>query len=143
MAGVVNPRTAIADLMQADGALMALLTGGVYRVAQLTPGMDAPTPFDAVSGVMRPSALVRNETTATDGPAGHFDRAFVVVFFYDHGSYTVIDDALDRTREILHRRYVGNGAYEIRHIDDVSDQYDDALLAYMHRSRYQVVRYRG
>ena len=128
--------------MTADGPLMALLSGGVYVNAQLTPGMDAPHPFDAV-GRMMPSALVRNETAATDGPGGYFDRAFVVVFFYDFAGYTTIDDAAERARDVLHRRYLGNGAYEVRHTDDVSDLYDDAILAYMHRSRYQVARYRG
>lgn len=121
---------------------MALLLGGVYNNAQLTPGMESPHPFDEV-GRVRPSALVRNETTATDGPGGRFDRAFVVVFFYDFAGYTAIDQAADRARGVLNRRQVGSGAYEIRHVDDVLDQYDDALLAYMHRSRYQVARYRG
>ncbi len=138
----MNPKTAIAQAMQSDGALMALLAGGVYTAVQIVPGMDAPHPFDEY-GRVRPSALVRNETTATTGPGGRFDRAFVVVFFYDHAGYGTIDDAAERAREVLNRRYIGNGSYEVRHVDDISDQYDDALLAYMHRSRYQVARYRG
>ena len=137
-----NPKTAVAQAMQADGALMALLSGGVYTAAQIVPGMDVPNPFDEY-GRVRPSALVRNETTATTGPGGRFDRAFVVVFFYDHAGYERIDQAADRARAVLHRRYIGDGSYEVRHVDDVSDQYDDAILAYMHRSRYQVARYRG
>lgn len=139
---MVNAKTAVAQAMQADGALMALLPGGIYTAAQIVPGMDAPNPFDEY-GRVRPSALVRNETAATTGPGGRFDRAFVVVFFYDHAGYGTIDSAADRAREVLNRRYIGNGSYEVRHVDDVSDQYDDALLAYMHRSRYQVARYRG
>ena len=138
----MNPKTAVAQAMQSDGALMALLSGGVYSVTQIVPGMAAPHPFDEY-GRVRPSALVRNETAATTGPQGRFDRAFVVVFFYDHAGYERIDQAADRARAVLHRRYVGDGAYEVRHVDDVSDQYDGALLAYMHRSRYQVARYRG
>ena len=138
----MNPKMIVAQAMQADGALMALLPGGVYTTAQITPGMDAPNPYDEY-GRVRPSALVRNETTATTGPGGRFDRAFVVVFFYDHAGYGTIDDAAERAREVLNRRYIGNGSYEVRHVDDISDQYDDALLAYMHRSRYQVARYRG
>lgn len=138
----MNPRTAVYQLLQADAPLMALLAGGVYALPQLTPGMDAPALFDEV-GRVKPSALVRNETTATTGPRGVFDRAFVVVFFYDAAGYATIDDAADRAREVLHGRYIGDGAYEVRHVDDVNDQYDDAILAYMHRSRYQVARYRG
>ncbi len=138
----MNPKTAIAQAMQSDGALMALLSGGVYSVTQIVPGMEAPHPFDEF-GRARPSALVRNETAATDGPQGIFDRAFVVVFFYDHTGYETISQAAERARAVLHRRYVGDGSYEVRHVDDVSDQYDDSILAYMHRSRYQVARYRG
>ena len=138
----MNPKTAIAQAMQSDGALMALLSGGVYSVTQIVPGMEAPHPFDEF-GRARPSALVRNETAATDGPQGIFDRAFVVVFFYDHAGYETISQAAERARAVLHRRYVGDGSYEVRHVDDVSDQYDDSILAYMHRSRYQVARYRG
>ena len=138
----MNPKTAVAQAMQSDGALMALLSGGVYSVTQIVPGMAAPHPFDEY-GRMRPAALVRNETAATTGPQGRFDRAFVVVFFYDHAGYERIDQAAERARAVLHRRYVGDGSYEVRHVDDVSDQYDDSILAYMHRSRYQVARYRG
>ncbi len=138
----MNPKMIVAQAMQADGALMALLPGGVYTTAQITPGMDAPNPYDEY-GRVRPSALVRNETTATTGPGGRFDRAFVVVFFYDFAGYATIDQAAERARAVLHRRYIGDGSYEVRHVDDVSDQYDDAILAYMHRSRYQVARYRG
>lgn len=138
----MNPRRVIADTLRADAPLMALLAGGIFDNAQIVPGMGPPSPFDEV-GRVRPSALVRLETTANDGPGAVYDRAFVVVFFYDYAGYEVIDLARDRAREVLHRRYLGNGAYEARHVDDVSDQYDDAILAYMHRSRYQVVRYRG
>ena len=137
-----NPKTAVAQAMQSDGALMALLSGGVYTAAQIVPGMEAPHPFDEF-GRARPSALVRNETAATDGPQGLFDRAFVVVFFYDHAGYETISQAAERAREVLHGYRPGGDAYEVRHIDDVYDQYDDALLAFMHRSRYQVARYRG
>ena len=98
----MNPKTAVAQAMQSDGALMALLPGGVYSVTQIVPGMDAPHPFDEY-GRMRPSALVRNETAATTGPQGRFDRAFVVVFFYDHAGYATIDQAADRGREVWHR----------------------------------------
>lgn len=138
----MNAKAAIAQAMTADAALMALLAGGVHTAAEITPGMAEPHPFDEV-GRVRPSALVRNETAAADGPRGDFERAFVVVFFYDHAGYATIDDALDRTKALLHGRYLGNGAWEARHVDDITDQYDDAILAFMHRARFQVARGRG
>ncbi len=132
-------KDAIFQRMTADAPLLALLTGGVYQVAELSPTMEPPTPFDAV-GRMRPSALVRRETSTATGPRGRFDRQFAVVFFYDHAGYEVINQALARTRAILHEQRVGHGAYELRHVDTVDDQYDDALLAYMHRARYELAR---
>jgi len=139
---VVDVKAAITTALAADAPLMALLPGGVYAVAEITPRMDAPTPFDEV-GRMRPSALVRYETAAAEGPRGLFDRLFVLVFFYDAAGYEAITAAAERVRALLHGRRLGDGVYEARHADDVFDQYDDAILAYMHRSRYQVARYRG
>jgi len=135
-------KTAVANVLRADATLMALLTGGVYTVAQIAPGMDAPTPFDAV-GRVRPSALVRGEVAAADGPRGRFERAFVLVFLYDYAGYETINDALERVKALLHERLLGNSGYEVRHTGDVTDQYDDALLAFMHRSRFQIMRMRG
>lgn len=139
---MVDVKAAITTALAADAPLMALLPGGVYAVAEITPRMDAPTPFDEV-GRMRPAALVRYETATADGPRGLFDRLFVLVFFYDAAGYEAITAAADRARTLLHGRRLGDGVYEARHADDVFDQYDDAILAYMHRSRYQVARYRG
>ena len=48
--------------------------------------------------------------------------------------------ALDRTRALLHEHRIGNGAYQIRFVDTVDDQYDDAILAYMHRARFVAAR---
>lgn len=138
----MNAKAAVADILRGDATLMALLTGGVHTVAQIAPGMDAPTPFDSF-GRMQPAALVRNETAVADGPRGRFERVFVLVFFYDRAGYETINQALERAKALLHERRLGDDAWEVRHTDDVTDQYDDALPAFMHRSRYQVVRYRG
>ena len=127
----------IIALMEADAALMALLTGGVYGVAEIHREMEGPKPFDAF-GRVRPSALVRREVSTATGPRRRFSRQFVVIFFYDSAGYEVITEAMSRTRALLHEQRVGGGAYEIQHVDTVDDQYDDALLAYMHRARYEV-----
>lgn len=137
-----NVKAAVTELMQLDPALSALLPGGVYAKAEINPTMGDPNPFDAV-GRVRPSALVRYEVAAATGPRGRFDRQFVVIFFYDHAGLDDITAALDRTRELLHEHRIGDGAYSLRHVDDVNDQYDDAILAYMHRSRYEVARRRN
>jgi hypothetical protein len=137
----MNAKEAVTELMELDPTLGATLTGGVYGVAQISPTMGGPNPFDAV-GRVKPCALVRNEVSTAAGPRRRFDRHFLTIFFYDHTGYDTIDDALDRTRVLLHEQRIGNGAYQVWHVDDVRDQYDDAILAFMHRSRYEVARKR-
>lgn len=134
-----DAKTTVYERMTADATLLGLLTGGIYRDTQLVPNMPAPSPFDA-AGRVRPSALVRHETSTATGPGGRFDRTFVQVFFYDSAGYEVIDAALERARALLHEQRVGGGAYQLRHVDTVRDQYDDAILAYMHRARFEVAR---
>lgn len=134
---MVDVKATITELMQLDPELSALLPGGVYAVAEINRTMAAPHPFDAV-GRVRPCALVRNEVSTAVGPRARFDRHFVIVFFYDHAGLTEITAALNRTVALLHEHRIGGGAYQIRHVDNVYDQYDDAILANMHRSRYEV-----
>ena len=136
---MTDVKAAINARMTGDIELMLLLVGGVYGVAEITPGMDAPKPFDEF-GRMLPSALVRREVSTATGPRGRFSRQFVVIFFYDTAGYDTITEAMDRTRTLLHEQRIGNGAYEIQHVDTVDDQYDDALSAYMHRARFEVTR---
>lgn len=138
----MNAKVAIAQVMTADAPLMALLTGGVYTDAELTPGMAAPNPFDEY-GRMKPSALLRNEAVPAVGPRGRFEQPFVLVFFYDYAGYEVINQAMARAKVLLHERWLGGSAYEVRHTDDTPDWYDDALLAFMRRSRFTFTRMRG
>ena len=132
-------KEAIAELMRTDVELSALLPGGVYAVAEINRTMAAPKPFDAV-GRVQPCALVRNEVSVAAGPRGRFQRQFVVIFFYDYAGYEAINEAMSRTRALLHEHRIGNGAYQIRFVDSVDDQYDDGILAYMHRARFEAVR---
>lgn len=138
----IDVKAAVAEAMQADAMLMALLPGGVYTVAEISRTMEPPTPFDEV-GRVRPSALVRNEASSAVGPRKRFSRHFVLVFFYAQAGYGVIDAALERTQVLLHERRLGGGAYQLWNADVVPDQYDDALLAYMHRARFEVTRLRN
>lgn len=127
----------VAQTMRDDPVLATLLTGGVYAVAQIAPGMTAPHPFDE-NGLVRPSALVRYEASSAAGPRQQFLRQFILLFFYDSAGYEAITEAMSRARALLHEKRIGSGAYEIWHVDSVDDQYDDALLAFMHRARYEV-----
>jgi hypothetical protein len=135
-------KQAALDRMRGDATLLGLLTGGIYGGANITPQMPEPAPFDEF-GRMRPSALVRHEVSATTGPGRRFTRQFLVVFFYDSAGYETIRAAMERTQTLLHEYRVGGGAFQLWHVDTVDDQYDDALVAYMHRARFEAMRRLG
>ena len=135
----VDLKAAIVERLRLDVELSVLLPGGIYDRATLSPTMGPPTPFDSV-GRVRPCALARHEVSAAVGPRRRFDRQLVVIFFYDHAGYGAIDVALERVRAMLHEQRLGHGAYQVWHVDTVRDQYDDALLAHMHRARFEVAR---
>ena len=136
---MTDVKAAIIARMTGDIELMLLLVGGVYGVAEITPvKVGANTCYEV--GRMLRSAVVRGEVSTAPGPRGRFSRQFVVIFFYDTAGYDTITEAMDRTRTLLHEQRIGNGAYEIQHVDTVDDQYDDALSAYMHRARFAATR---
>lgn len=137
-------RDAIRDYLAADGTLSGLLTGGIYAVPEITR-QDTPDAFDA-NGEIEPCALVKPETEATFGPyeeAGAISaRLYVVVFFYQRTGYDVVDQALARTRVLLHKEKLESGVWEISWADDVLDQEDEALNCSLGISRYVVTRLR-
>lgn len=134
-------KTVVANLMSSDLTLSGLLTGGVHTVREITR-QATPSAFDA-NGEVRPCALVKVESEAADGPKQTSGRGFVVVYFYDRDSSQVIDQAIDRLYQILHRTKAGSHVWEFTHANDVRDQEDSALSCNTALSRYQFMRYKG
>lgn len=135
-------RAAIKAVLEGDGTLAGLLTGGVWAGTEISRQLTAGA-FDD-DGEVLPCALVRLETGTPWGPYPSSGRLYVVVMFYERCGYEVIDAALERTYVLLHRSKVGGaGVWEVTHADDVRDVEDGALGCSMGYSRYVVTRNRG
>lgn len=91
--------------MEADGTLMAILTGGVYSKAEVgREGITRDTAEDAfdANGYLKPCALVRQRGLVPDGDV-HDEIAqlssagqVVEIYLYEDSGYGNIDSALSR-----------------------------------------------
>lgn len=133
-------RSDIYTVLAADATLLATLTGGVYQAAEISR-QTTPAAFDA-NGEIEPCCLVNveNETAALPYPNGA--RSYLRVFFYERSGYTGIDTARERVFTLLNRQKIGSATFEIRWVDDIPDQQDEALDCSLAMSRYEIVRLR-
>jgi hypothetical protein len=131
-------RDDIEAVLQADGTLTGLLTGGIHAGGTITR-QDTPGAFDANIEVL-PCALINIETEVQSGPYKGSTRAYMRVFFYQRSGYDVIDQALARVFTLLNRQKIGSKTWEVRWADDVRDQREQALGCSLSMSRYEVIR---
>ena len=140
-------REAVIDLLQADGTLMGILTGGVWERREISRTLT-PSVYTA-SGAMKPCAVVTVEATSPLGPAEFdFETVFFQVWLYEEtgNHYASIDPARDRVRALLHRQTVvisAGGIHEIRHADGLGDSFDETLNAEMTYERFYAWRKRA
>lgn len=126
----------IADVLQADATLAALLTGGVHEAEisrQTTPGA-----FNEFAE-LKPCATVRAETMTPWGPHERSARLYVLVWFYQQTGYAEIAAARRRVYDLLHRqRFVATDEriYDVVHTDDLLETDEPALNVSMERSRF-------
>lgn len=131
----------IRETLEADGALMALLTGGVYSGISEITRQSAPGAFDA-NAELRPCALVKlSDTTAA--PVDFAGEQLVGIWVYHRDSDEQIYIILDRIYMLLHRRNFGGGMFECRWAFDNTSLQDEALNARMGVTRFTVPRNRG
>jgi hypothetical protein len=126
----------VAAVMAADGALMAILTGGVYTAAGAGPlGVTretTPGAFDA-DGYLRPAALVRQRGQTPDGVIDDQETQqasaarVVEVWLYEDSGYTNIDAAGERLFRLLHGRKL-TGTLPLEWAGGVDRQRDNAAL---------------
>jgi len=140
------------ELLIADVALMATLTGKVYLVDEpdqaqvgtdpVDPGKgmqhpinptDTPTAYEIITGGgvkrLKPCALVTTSTEATT-QQGEGRQTMVHVYFYDRVGYARTRAARVRARAVLHNRKVtaGGKGVELMHLNDLTNSADDSLL---------------
>lgn len=139
-------RTTIRNLMAADGTLQTLLTGGVYAEREIKrKHAVTDAAFDA-NGLIQPCALVKATSEFADGPDQFAGRQYIDIYFYELDGFVNIDQAIDRTKILLHRQKIGvpaDGVWEVRWFHNITDTEDPALLCSLSVSRYEVIRYRG
>lgn len=133
-------RERVRSYLAGDGQLAGLLTGGIHG-GTLISRATTPEAFDA-SREIRPCALVKLETTARFGPHEAARRSFVVVYVYQRSGFEIIDAAIARIDQLLDGVKLGDGVWDIRLADQVSDLEDPALECALGYSRYVIVRVR-
>jgi hypothetical protein len=140
----------VAAILNADAALLLLLTGGVHvsaTVGTLGITRDAvPAAFDA-NGYLKPTALVRQRNKVPTGDVLDFDaqiesaRQIVEVWLYaDSGAgYGTLDTAAARIRTLLMGETL-TGSFELRLALWIDRQRDEGALsgAAMQRLDWQV-----
>lgn len=139
MAGL---REAIRDYLAADGALMGILTGGLYAGGEISR-QGTPGAFDA-QGEVLPCGLVALETQGPFGPFTDGARLFLTVTCWQRSGYDAIDAALDEVFVLLHDSKAGETSdlWTVLHVEDSADLEDPGLRCAMRYARFQVIRAR-
>lgn len=117
----------IKTALQADAPLVALLTGGIFNDVeeinrQLTPGA-----FDA-NKELKPCALIKynTEIPLRSGYKRAVNDPFTI-YFYQRQGYDVIEQAMDRTFNLLNEQKIGEGVWTLEFDIAVKQQRDLAL----------------
>jgi hypothetical protein len=146
----VSREAEIAALLQADAALEAVLTGGIYVYGELgREGItqdSCPDCFDS-DGYLLPCAIVKQRGEIPTFEAGDMERqetsanVVVEIYIYEDVTYTAIDAA----KPLIYRLLQGNDrifadSYEIYLANTLSRQRDTGALqdASMERVDYVV-----
>jgi|GEM_PF-1380587 hypothetical protein len=117
----------IKTALEADHALMALLTGGIYNdVEEISPQLT-PGAFNATTKEIMPCALIKVPTEVPNGPYITGVRTTVVIYVYQRRGYGVIDPASQMIYNDLNYTQIGTGVWELLFTDGVPQQRDAAL----------------
>ena len=125
-------------MIEADGTLAGLLTGGVHT-GEISR-QATPEAFDG-NGEVLPCALVRIEGEAPTGPYPYSTQQFIVVYLYQQSGTDSIDTAVTQLFTLLHRVKL-DWTWECRWVGDVRDIEDEALRCSMTLIRFQITRLR-
>jgi hypothetical protein len=93
--------------MQANTALMAVLTGGVFNDIEEISRQGTPGAFD-VNSEIKPTALIKfgTEIPLRSG-FGSALQTPLVIYFYQRTGYDKIEDAMDRTFDLVNKKKIG------------------------------------
>lgn len=138
-------KAVIRSLLEGDGTVSGLLTGGVFTAREIKRTQAGAPPFDA-NGEIEPCCNIKEESEIPLRPHRHSHRMFVAIYLYERDGHAGIQPAAERIYELLHRQKVGAAGdriFEVFHNATLSDLEDEALDASLIVARYEVVRGRA
>lgn len=117
----------IRTVLEADTALMALLTGGVFDDVEEISRQNTPGAFDATTKEIKPCALIKLGVETKAGPHARSVRTPVRIYFYQRQGYDVIYPAMDLVFDDLNDQQIGERVWNIEFGSDIKGQRDQAL----------------
>lgn len=117
----------IKTALEANTALMALLTGGIYNDVEEISRQNTPGAFDATTKEIKPCALIKLGVETKTGPHARSVRTPVRIYFYQRQGYSVIHPAMDYVFNDLNDRQIGVRVWSIEFSSDIKGQRDQAL----------------
>jgi len=136
----------VKTVLEADTALMAILTGGLWTGFTEINRQDVPGAFDANKEIM-PCALIKIGTEMPRGPYKKSTRTAILIYFYQRAGNNFIESAMDRTYALLHEAKIGSGTFLILHEDtvhsyDIAQRETNAIDSFMALMRFGQYRLR-
>jgi len=130
----------IKTALQADEALVALLTGGIFNDVEEVSRQNTAGAFDATSTELKPCALIKHSTEAPAGPYLTSARTTFVIYFYQRQGYAVIEPAMALAFADLNEKQIGDNVWNIEYVGAVYQQRDQALDCPLGALRFNAVR---
>ncbi len=130
----------IKAVLQADTALMALLTGGVHNDVEEISRQNTPSAFDATSKEIKPCVLIKLPTEVPTGPFVRSVRTTVVIYVYQRQGYDVIEPAMEKIFNDVNDTQIGNKVWNIEYVGAVHQQRDQALDCALGLLRFAAIR---
>ena len=114
--------------LEADTALMALLTGGVFNNVEEISRQNTPGAFDATTKEIRPCALIKygTDTRLKSGLANSVNSP-LTIYFYQRQGYAAIEAAMDKVFTLMSEKKLGSSVWNIEFDIAVNQQRDTAL----------------
>jgi len=113
--------------LEADVALMALLTGGVFNDVEEISRQNTAGAFDSTTKEIKPCALIKLGVETKTGPHARSVRTPVRIYFYQRQGYDVIEPAMDLVFNLMNDAQIGVRVWNIEFSSDIKGQRDQAL----------------
>lgn len=125
--------------LEADLALMALLTGGIHTGIEEINRQSAAGAFDANKEIL-PCVLIKIPLEVPAGPYVSSVRTTVTIYFYQRSGYGVIDQAISLVFTDLNEKQIGTRVWNLQYENGVYQQRDQALDCPLGTLRFTAVR---